>query len=72
MAHLKSSIVEVRAVENCLAHALVIAIARLNKDPNYTSYRKGRKIRPAVCQLLETTCIDLKNAGRIHELARFQ
>jgi len=29
MAHLKSSIVEVKAEENCLAHALIIAIARV-------------------------------------------
>ena len=41
MAHLKRSIVEVKAEENCLAHALILAIARLNKDPKYESYRKG-------------------------------
>ena len=63
MAHLKKSVVEVRAEGNGLAHALVIAIARLNNDPNYTSYRKGFKIRPVVCQLLETTGIDLKSGG---------
>ena len=33
MAHLKSSIVEVRAKENCLAHALVITIPMFNNDP---------------------------------------
>jgi len=72
MAHLKISIVEVRAEENCLAHALVIAIARLNNDPNYTAYMKGRKIRRVVRQLIETTAIDLKNGGGIPELTRFQ
>ena len=40
MAHLKRSVIDVRAEENCLAHALVIAIARLEKDPNYNSYRR--------------------------------
>ena len=35
MALLKRSIVEVRAEENCLAHALVIGIAMLDNDPNY-------------------------------------
>jgi hypothetical protein len=35
MAHLKKIIVEVKAEQNCLAHALVIAIARVNEDPNY-------------------------------------
>jgi len=42
MAHPKISIVEVKSEENCLAHALVIAIARVDKDPNYDAFRKGR------------------------------
>ena len=46
MAHLNSSIVEVKAEENCLAHALIIAIARVDNDANYTAYSTGRKIRP--------------------------
>ena len=71
VAHLKISIVEVRAEENCLAHALIIAIARLHNDPNNTSYRKSFKIRPVVDQLLQTTGIDLKNVAGIPELTRF-
>ena len=71
MAHLKI-IVEVLAEENCPAHALVMAIARLNDDPNYTSYRKDFKILPLVRQLLETTGIGLKNGGGIPELTRYQ
>jgi len=65
MAHLKRSIIEVKADNNCLAHALIIAIARMNKDPNYQSYRKGckKKIRPVVASLLETTGIDLTNGS---------
>jgi hypothetical protein len=39
MARLKMSIVEVKAEKNCLAHALIIASAKLNNDPNYESYR---------------------------------
>jgi hypothetical protein len=35
MAHIKRSIVEVNAEENCLAHALVIAVARVMNDSNY-------------------------------------
>ena len=31
MVHLKTSIVEVKAEENCLAHALVISIAKVEK-----------------------------------------
>jgi hypothetical protein len=35
LAHLKHSIVRVNADTNCLAHALIIAIARLENNPNY-------------------------------------
>jgi len=72
MAHLKTSIVEVEAEENCLAHALVISIAKVENDPNYKAYRKGRKIRQVVQTLLETTGIDLSNVAGIPELLRFQ
>ena len=58
IAHLKSSIVEVKAEENCLAHALIIPIVRVEIDPNY---RKGRKIRPIVQALLQQTGFDLTN-----------
>jgi len=37
MAHMKRSIVEVMATDICLAHALIIAIARVEKDSNYDS-----------------------------------
>jgi hypothetical protein len=71
MAHLKRSIVEVRAEEYCLAHAIVIAIAKLTNDTNYKAYIQGRKIFPAVQNLLETTGINLDNGGAIRELIRF-
>ena len=63
MAHLNSSIVEVKAEENCLAHALIIAIARVDNDTNYTAYRKGRKIRSVVHALLQQTGIDMTRGG---------
>ena len=69
---LKRIIVEVRFEYNCLAHAILIVIARLNKDPYYKAYSQGSKIRPVVRQLLETTGIDLKKGGGIPELTRFQ
>jgi hypothetical protein len=72
MAHFKRSIVEVKAENNCLAHALIIAIAKVTKDPNYKAHIQGRKIHPAVEQLLKTTGIDLKDGGGIPELVRFQ
>jgi len=51
MAHLKGIIVEVNTEENCLAHAIIIAIARLENDSNYKAYSQGRKIRPVVQSL---------------------
>ena len=57
--NLKRSIVEVKAEENCLAHALIIAIAKVDNNPNYTSYRNGRKIRPVVRNQLVRTRIVL-------------
>ena len=37
--HLKRSIMEVNAEENCLAHALMIDVAKLTNDPDYKAYR---------------------------------
>jgi hypothetical protein len=69
----KRSIVKVKAEENCLAHALIIAIAKLNNDPDYESFRKGyKKILPNVQHLLTATGIDLSRGGGLPELARFQ
>jgi len=72
MARLKTSIVEVKAEENCLAHALIISIAKVENDADYNAYRKGRKIRQVVQTLLETTGIALSNRAGIPELVRFQ
>jgi hypothetical protein len=56
-----------------LAHALIIGIARLTKDPNYKAYIQGRKILPEVQQLLQTTGINLENSGGgINEIQQFQ
>jgi hypothetical protein len=43
MAHFKRSILTVKAETNCLAHALIIAIARITKDPNYKAYMQVTK-----------------------------
>ena len=72
MAHLKRSIIQVKTETNSLAHALIIAIAKLTNDPNYKAYIQGRKIYPVVSNLLETTGINLENGGGIPELERFQ
>jgi hypothetical protein len=72
MAHLKKSIVQLRAETNCLAHAMVIAISRLENDKNYKSYRQGRKILPKVDNLLKATGVDLSEGGGLPELEMFQ
>jgi len=41
MVQLKRCIVEVKEEENSLAHALVIAIAKVDKDPNYDAFVKA-------------------------------
>jgi hypothetical protein len=65
--------VNVKAEKNCLVHALVIAIAKIINDPNYKSYRDGRKIGPVVQRLLQTTGINLDRVGGgIRELTQFQ
>jgi len=67
LAHLKRGIVEVKAEQNCLAHVLILAIAKLDNDPDYKAYVQGRKIRQVVQTLLETNGIDLsKGAGSLN------
>jgi hypothetical protein len=59
--------------ENCLAQLLVVAVARMANDPDYTAYRRGRKkILLKVCDLLEVIDGDLKRKGWTPELATFQ
>ena len=70
LAHLKTRIVKVKPEKNCLAHALVIAIAKITNDPK--SYRDGRKIGPVFQRLIETTGINLDRGGGIRELTQFQ
>lgn len=72
MAHLKKCIVEVRTEENCLAHALVIIIAKVTNDPNYPAYRKGYKKIFHKVRELQTTGADLSRGGGIPELQAFQ
>ena len=61
MAHVEPSIINVKAETNCLAYALIIAIARLTKDPNYNSYQNVCNILPEVQHLLQTMGINLQN-----------
>jgi hypothetical protein len=62
----------VNAQTNCLAHALIIAIACVDNDPNYNSYKRGYKIHAEVDRLLEATGVDLSRGGGVPELESFQ
>lgn len=55
-----------------MAHALIIAIAKLNNDPNYESYCPGNSIHLVVRQLLEMVGIYPTNGAGIPELTIFQ
>ena len=72
MAHMKKSVVEVKSSENCLAQTIIIAIAKLENDPNYVAFRRGYKIRPVVQELLDKTGISLSEGGGIPQLIKFQ
>ena len=65
---IKRSIVVVRAAFLCLAHALIIALARVNGDSKYVSYRKGYQLDKRVEDLLKATSVDLSNGGGLEEL----
>jgi hypothetical protein len=69
---IKRSIVVVKAAFLCLAHALIIAMARVNCDPMYKSYRKGNRLDKPVEVLLEASGVDLSNGGGLEELQQFQ
>jgi hypothetical protein len=73
MTHLKRSIVEVNTEENCLAHALVMAMVRVTNVPDYQAYEKGRKkILSKARELLQAAFVDLSRGGGIPELQAFQ
>jgi hypothetical protein len=55
--------VVVKAPVSSLAHALVIAIARLSNDQKYTSYKNGYGLRKPVEDLLKASGVDLSNVG---------
>jgi hypothetical protein len=68
----KKCVVTVKAAVLCLAHALIIAIARVNNDPKYASYRHGYGLRQPLEDLLKASGVDLSNGGGLEELQQFQ
>jgi hypothetical protein len=64
LSAIKKSIVVVKAAFLCLAHALIISMARVNGDPKYKLYRNGYGMKEPVEELL-------KSSG-LEELEQFQ
>jgi hypothetical protein len=72
LSAIKKIIVVVKAAFLCLAHALVIAMARVNSDPKYELYRHGKGLNKHVEDLLKASGVDLSNGGGLEELEQFQ
>ena len=53
MSAIKKSILTVKASINCLAYQLIIAMTRLNGNPNYQSYRHDKGMKQPVEDLLK-------------------
>ena len=62
VSSIKKSIVKVKAGFLCLAHALIIAMSRVNGDPKYKSYRDGKALKQPVQNLLSGSGVDLNRA----------
>ena len=53
----------------CLAHALIIAMARVNGDPKYKSNRDGYSLDKPVEDLMNASGVDLRNGGGLDDLS---
>ena len=56
----------------CLAHALIIAMAKVNWYPKYKSYRVGYSLKQPVQDQISGSGIDLTNGGGFKILEQFQ
>jgi hypothetical protein len=72
LSAIKRSIVVVKAAFLCLAHALVIATARVTSDLKYESYKHGRCQQKPVENLLNASGVDLTNGGGLEEFRQFR
>ena len=72
MSAMKKSIVSVKAAMYCLAYALIIAMARVNGDSKYQSYRISKGLKKPVENVLKVSGVNLRNSGGFKELEQFQ
>ena len=62
MSDIKKIIV-VKAAFLCMAHALIITMTRVNRDPNYALYGHSKCMKKTVEDLLKASGMDLSNVG---------
>jgi len=72
LSAIKKSIVTVKTAFLCLAHALIIAMAKVNGDSKFKSYSNGYGLKEPVEELLNASGVDLSNGGGFKELQQFQ
>jgi len=70
LSAIKRSIV-VKAAFLCLAHAIIIAMARVNGDPKYKLYRNDRCLKEPVEKLLNASGVDLSIGGVLKSFNSF-
>ena len=71
LSAIKTSIVTVKAVFLCLAHALIIAMAKVNGDSKFKSYRNGKCLKEPDEELLKASGVDLSNGGGLMSFNSF-
>jgi len=72
LSAMKKSIIKVKAGFLCLAHDLIIAMARVNWDRKYKSYRVGKSLIQPVQGILSASGVDLNRGGALRNLNRFK
>jgi len=72
MSAIQRNIAAVKAVLKCQAYALIIAMLRVNVDPNDALYRRGYGLKKPVEELLEPSGVDLTNGGGFEKIQQFQ
>ena len=72
LSEIKRSIVIVQTANFCLAHFLIITMAKVNGNPKYKSNRNGRGLKQLVQDLLTVSSDNLTNGGGFKELKQFQ
>jgi len=72
LSAIKKSIFVVKAAFLCMAHALVIAMARVNSDPKYESYRHGRCLNIPVEELLKALVLIYPMAEALKNFSSFK